>query len=238
MPKLVLIVLLALAYFWWSGDKATVKVPDSDISFDYIVRYSGDASKSDELPMVVALHGNGDTAGNFYKTALNEIEADARIIIFKAPIPMGTGGAWPMEAGELDRYAEALTDAVDIVYEEYPTFGDPLVVGFSGGGVMSYYLAAAFPDSYSYIFPVSGMLKKDSLDGLSTEGSKTVEVLAFHGKNDRVVKISGGRRATELLRERGIKIDFQEFEGNHHGLFTNMKEEISDLISEKIRESY
>lgn len=56
MKKLLLIVVLVLALTQWWFKDPTVSVPTSDVSFGYIVKYSGNSSRNDNLPMLVALH--------------------------------------------------------------------------------------------------------------------------------------------------------------------------------------
>jgi hypothetical protein len=96
MKKILSIILLLILAVWWFKDP-TISVPDSDVSFGYIVKYSGSGGRGDHLPMLVALHGNGDTAKHFYNTALDLLNVPARIVLIKGPMP---GNAWPWTAAE------------------------------------------------------------------------------------------------------------------------------------------
>jgi len=60
-----LFVVLLLAIGWWMTEPA-VKAPGASVSFKYIVEYAGDADGGARLPMLIALHGNGDTPENFF----------------------------------------------------------------------------------------------------------------------------------------------------------------------------
>ncbi len=70
-------------------------MPTNDVTFSYIVKYTDVSNKTERLPMLVALHGNGDTTENFYETALDKLNVPVRIILLEGPISMGTGNAWP-----------------------------------------------------------------------------------------------------------------------------------------------
>jgi len=230
--KKVLSLLLVLGIAqWWFSDQS-IHTPSYDIDFDFIVKNTGDSSRSEELPMLVALHGNGDTAENFYNTALNEVSVPARIILLQGPISHGRGGAWPWSAEELNKYGKAVKEAVDLLASKYPTIGKPLLLGFSGGGVMSYFQAAKYSDSYSYIFPISGELANQVADSKAIN-SKT-KIIAFHGNKDSVVSIRGGKNAVALLKAKQANIDFIEFDGGHHGIFTGVKPQITQLLEEKL----
>ena len=114
MKKYLLIIALLGLVNWWFTDP-TINVKANDLSFSYIVKYSGNSSKSDHLPMVVALHGNGDTTQNFYETALDEINSPARINLLEGPISQGKGSAWPWSADDFALYGKAINEAIELI---------------------------------------------------------------------------------------------------------------------------
>jgi len=228
MKKTLVIILLLILAYWWFKDP-TISVPDSDVSFGYIVKYSGNGGRSDNLPMLVALHGNGDTAENFYNTALDQLNVPARIVLIKGPI---SGNAWPWTAAEFAQYGKPLSEAIESLALKYPTLGKPILLGFSGGGTMAYYQAAKHGNKYSYIFPVSGQLSKGLLgDGSYEPGA---EVFAFHSTGDSIISISGGKNAVNILQENGVSVELTEFAGGHLGIFNNMKAEITQVVEQKL----
>ena len=218
----------------WGGGGLTLRIPSADVSFRYLVEYTGGARRHDRLPMLVALHGNGDTAENFQATALNEVSLPARLILVRGPRQYGGGQAWPRDGEEFSRYGPALHEAVTLLAAEYPTAGKPVLLGFSGGGRMAYYQAAAHGDTYAHVFPVSGRLSGDLLDTPIVAAG--VEVHAYHGRRDAVVPVAGGRRAVALLREGGVRISLVEFDGGHLGIFGPMKPVITEALEARLRE--
>ena len=234
MKKILLIILvLGFAQWWWFRDQ-TIHVPSHDITFSYIVKHAGRSSRNDHLPMLIALHGNGDTVGNFYETALDEFIIPARIVLIKGPMSQGRGNAWSWRSdGFFNTYGEALSEAVSSLVLEYPTAGKPVLLGFSGGATMAYYQAVKHGNSYSYIFPISGTLStKEFGSGASKTGAK---VFAFHGTKDQVIAISGGKTAEKILQDNGVTVKFTEFDGGHHGIYTNMKSKITHAVEQKMR---
>ncbi len=231
MKSLILVILAIILATWWLKDP-TISVPSGDVSFSYVVKYSGGAGKNDYLPMLVALHGNGDKAKNFYKTALDEFSTPARIVLLQGPLSHGSGNAWPWTPDDFSQYGKAVSEAVDLLALKYPTAGKPALLGFSGGGTMAYYQSVKYGDTYSRIFPVSGQLSDTALgDDLSSPGA---DVLAFHGTSDRVVSIGGGKMAVKVLQDKGVRVTFTEFDGGHHGIFTNMKSEITKAVEQQL----
>lgn len=216
----------------WANSSSNNEL-NNDISFDYLVKYSGKGGHSDSLPMLVALHGDGDTAENFYQTALDQFTTNARVILIKAPISHELGKVWPYSSTQYDKYGENFSKVIDKLVTQYPTVNKPILFGFSGGGAMAYYQSVKHGDCYSYIFPVSGLLFNDQL---STRLSRpSAIVYAYHGKADEVVPFSAGITARKLLKKKGVIVTFTEFEGGHHGLFTEMKSIITEAIEKKLK---
>jgi len=237
VKKLLTAIIVAVIVFWWLK-VPTVTAPGSDVSFRYRVEYTGGAGRRDRVPLLVALHGNGDKPEHFFETALDGIETPARVVLIQAPIPTGVGGgAWPMDTAGVRRYGPALASAIRVLTEEFPSAGRPVVFGFSGGAVMAYYLAAAYPERYGAVVPVSGRLTADMIDAVPALSESSAEVYAFHGSQDRVIGIAGGRAAAGLLESRGIRVRFSVFDGGHLGVFTNAKPAIQRVLEAVIARS-
>ena len=216
----------------WKCKDLMISVPSNDISFSYIVKYSGGGCSSDHLPMLIGLHGDFDSIENFYETVLNTLNVPARIIVIKGPIPHSHSSVWPFLASQLEKFGPALSEAVDLLTVKYSTKSKPVLLGFSGGGVMAYYQAVKHGYSYSYIFPISALLSKEQLGKGSYKSD--VKVYAYHGKSDEVVPFSAGKKAVKLLKRKKVNITFTEFDSGHQGPFTDMKAEITKAVEEKL----
>ena len=223
-------ILTGLAQWWFNY--STISAPSNDLSFSYIVKYSGGGRRSDYLPMLIALHGDGDTVDNFYENALNQFNVPARIILVKGPIPHECGYVWPYSIAQFEKYGAAFSEIAGVLANEYSTAGKPILLGFSGGGGMAYYQAINHGDSFSYIFSISSLLDKEKLgDNSSRPGAK---VYAYHGKSDEVIPFSEGKKTVNLLKKKKVSVSFIEFEGSHRGIFSDMKSEITHAIEEKL----
>ncbi len=224
--KSILLIIIALGVGqWWFSDPSIG-------GYDYVIKYSGSGNDDTSLPMLITLHGDGDTPEHFYETALDLFKTPARIIIFKAPKPFSGGRAWPWDPAHVQEASSEMDVAVRKLTLKFPTTGKPVLLGMSGGGRMAYYQALKYGNNYSYVFPISGMLSQEYLaDNSSTPGAK---VFAYHGKSDDVVSFGSGMNAAKLLREHGVDVKFTKFNGGHLGIFTNMKSEITQAIEQKL----
>ena len=235
MKKLLIVALLAGAIYWWWLPKS-VQGPLSDHAYEYIIRASGEGGSSDTLPMIIALHGNGDTTNHFYESLLQDFDEPARFIVVRGPVEyagVSLGGrAWPMDIEGLREYGDALADAVPVLLERYPTDGKPVVVGFSGGAFIAYYLAACHADQFSYLFPLSGGLpSRLSCDS----GAGGARVIAFHGRKDQLVSFNRGMNAVNALKERGLSAELIDFDGGHIDIFRSAKRDLLNRMGDVIK---
>ena len=227
--KNFVLIIIALAFIQWWFTDPTVKVQQGELEVGYVVKNTSGASSSDTLPMLVALHGNGDTPSNFFGTALDEISVPARIILLKAPLPYGTGYAWPSRKDKYAYYAQAVIEAIQIIQKKYPSKGHPHVLGFSGGAMMAYYLGATQGDDFSSVVAISGYLPEEFIP--KYQHHNVVPIIAFHGEQDDVISIGSGQRTVEWLKHYG-HTTMEAFDGGHGGIFNVKKQDISQKVDE------
>jgi phospholipase/carboxylesterase len=242
MKKLVALLLLILSIgiiYWWRLP-STVKGPSSGQKFEYIVRISGDGDSSDALPMIIALHGNGDVPANFFDTLLKDFNYPARFIVMRGlidvPSSFLSGRGWPMDDKELSKCGDDMADAVSVLLERYPTKGQPLVLGFSSGAFVAYYLAAFHADRFSYIFPISGRLSGNLLTAKTVSHDNGARVIALHSKGDGIITFSSGIAAVESLKKIGLNAEMVTFDGGHTDIFRSGKPILLNHLSDAVNE--
>ena len=228
MKKLVVLLLIIGVVYWWTLPQ-TVKGPRSVHEYEYIVRTSS-SNSPDMLPMVIALHGNGDTPANFFETLLNKSDYPARYVMIKGPLDFGGGTAWPMDVTGLRDYGDALADALPVLLQRFPTAGRPVIIGFSGGAFMAYYLAAAHGELFSYILPLSGGLPSALVQKNRARNDNWAQVIAFHGTRDQVIGFGQGRAAVMNLRQQGVDAELIPFNGDHIDVFRSENSLILDRL--------
>jgi phospholipase/carboxylesterase len=242
MRKLIIlfsVILLIGIIYWWRLPN-TVQGRTSDHEFEYIVRTSGSGGSSDTLPMIIALHGHGDTPKKFFNTLLKRFNDPARFIVLRGPIDYpgaSLGGrAWPTDSKGLRELGDALADAVFVLEEDYPTAGKPIVIGFSGGAIVAYYLSAFHADKFSYIFPLSGRLSRMDMTPETMSFSDGADIVAFHGTKDQVIGFNHGKAAVEKLKQRGLNAELISFDGGHLGVFMSANELLLEHLGDAVYE--
>ncbi|HDH17288.1 MAG TPA: hypothetical protein ENG90_12595 [Gammaproteobacteria bacterium] len=239
LAALILVLLIAGAIYWWNLP-ATVKGPHSEQEFEYIVRITGNGSSSDTLPMIITLHGQGDTPKKFFDTLLNKFDQPARFVVLKGimDFPGGRWGGrgWPMDANGLRKCGNALADAVPVFLERFPTKGKPIVLGFSSGAGIAYYLAAYHGEQFSYLFPLSGRLPNGLITDKAESNSDVARTIAFHGRTDQVIGFRQGELTVRNLKQEGMDVDFITFNGGHLGIFQSAKPLVMKQLSDAVME--
>ena len=226
--KLFIFLIIIGIYKWWSWPEV-ITLPKANIEIEYLERCHNPQGLSSPLPIVIALHGNGDYPSNFYNHIFEGMDIGVCFILPAAPNNHGRGYAWPYQKESLALHSAALAEFSTLIQQKYQAQSKPVLFGFSGGGVMAYHSALFHGNSYSFIMPIAGFLTKEQIKDLNNMTGATV--YAFHGKQDDVVSYSSGEKAAELLRTHGVDVTFVGSNGNHHALATTDKKKILNQLA-------
>jgi phospholipase/carboxylesterase len=208
----------------------------------YVEVLAGGARADDALPLVVALHGRGDTAEAF-ATLFDRLAVPARVVVLRPPHPFGDGQAWFLGAravpesrgkiaAELDALADRVVATADAVRAARPTRGKPIVMGFSQGAMLTWTIVVRHPDAFAAAFPVAGLLFPEALKHAHVDGARLPPVVAFHGTDDPLVPIADDRRGVALLEKRGARPELRVYPGVPHALTPEI---VANLMSAMAR---
>jgi len=168
-------------------------------------------------PVLVALHGRGDTAAGFVGLA-RRLELDARIIVTEAPLPFGNigGRQWfDATSAEATQQARARLDELDGLLQElaarYPGAGKPGLIGFSQGAMLGLMAAAERPDRYRSVIALSGRLMEGA-SGIAGDGPA---ILVVAGTKDGIIPQADSWSAAQTLEGLGRKVERFSFQGAH-----------------------
>ncbi len=196
-------------------------------ALDYLVRLTGGASASDNLPMIVAIHGLGDSPAGFFGL-LAAYPGRARVILPAGPYPAGAGGRswfevrarrgrgiWLSEP-ELIESTDRIAALVREQLARHPTRGKPIVTGFSQGGILTFSLAARHPDLFCLAVPMGGLLPESMRPEAGPSGRSLPRIRALHGAADPLVPAPQARATVAHLQAIGIDASLEEFPGVGH----------------------
>jgi phospholipase/carboxylesterase len=196
----------------------------------YIERMTGGAKTTDEVPIIVAIHGLGDRPESF-GGIFDGFSARARLILPYGLSNYGDGFSWfPISRLEPTILAEGTKAAAgelalllgDLV-KSRPVKGKPIVTGFSQGGMLSFTLAVLHPDQVGEALPIAGLLAPPLYPSAWPMGRFAPRVQAFHGDADDRVPIDGARETIRQLTNNGFSATLVEYPNVRHTVSAAMR---------------
>ncbi len=183
-------------------------------------------------PIILFLHGAGERGtdgrrqleyglGPFVKLRAETFPA---IVVFPQAEDMSGPilRTWSPNSAD-GRRALAILDEVESVYPIDPQHR--ILTGWSMGGYGTWRLAAADPQKWSAVVPVSGGGDPSTAPRLTD-----VNIWAFHGMQDRVVPVSESHLMVQAVREAEGNIAYREVEDAGHDVWRRVYD--SDAVLE------
>jgi len=177
----------------------------------------GASTAGDDAPLVVAVHGRGDTPESFSDT-FDVYRTRARIVLPRGPMPYGEGYAWfelgaLPDADTLTKQVEAARDALHARIAEVAKGRRYAFVGFSQGGFLAFAFAAKYPAEVACALPIAGMLPPPLYP---PRGAPLPPVLAFHGVEDGRVGVAYVRATVAAFVAAGGEATLTEYPALGH----------------------
>ncbi len=204
---------------------------------------TGGARAEDPLPMLVAIHGLGDSPEGF-AGLVRDLPVPARVILPQGLDAHAPGWSWfPVRARDPD--VDALARGIDLASDRIAamtdelartraTLGRPVVTGFSQGGMLTFNLAVRHGELFSAAFPVGGWLPPPSWPkGRAPAGAPPIH--ALHGDADPAVRYGPTREAVEALRARGWDAELSTYPGVGHAIPPPMRAELHRRLTAALK---
>lgn len=217
----------------------------------YLEKVLGDAEPDEALPMVVALHGLGSRpqwfAKNFEALPEHEGFTAVRLVLLQAPLIEPHAYSWnPVRAGDndveglsegIEESAALAAEAIEQLRAARPTLGEPIVTGFSQGGMVTFGLAIHHPDTVGVAIPMAGWLPPPLYPDEDAPPSAP-QLLVLHGEADTVVPVDPTRDSVERLDAQGWDVELRTYEGLGHDFRReDAKTDLYDRLVEAIEDA-
>jgi phospholipase/carboxylesterase len=222
-------LLVAVSLFAWactgSGEPGAPRL-------EFVEVVTGEADPATPLPLFVGVHGFGDTPERFSTFFSERVAFPARFVFLRAPDAHGDGFSWfpirqsPLEDGytaELLESADRIAATARSVAEEFPTLGEPVVFGFSQGGMLSFALAANGGSGFRAAVPIAGFLPEALR---SDEVGEPIPVRAYHGADDRLIPAADARATVEYFKSVGAPAEVVVYDDVGHSMSRQMGDDI------------
>lgn len=170
-------------------------------------------------PLLVLMHGAGQSAREFTRSPLGEIfDKDAIVVV----IPDSRNPTWDMIYGEWGPDVRFIDRALDLAFSKCRIDPNKVAVGgFSDGATYALSLGITNANLFHTILAFS--------PGFVQPAVKTGKPRIFigHGRQDEILPIDlTSREIVAALKEKNYPVKFEEFDGNH----TMTREEVTHAI--------
>jgi predicted esterase len=202
--KKIYIILLFSFILLAEEAKITSGIHQQNIdSFQYSIYTPEGYNLNKKSPMILLLHGAGDTGENFINVWTKLLPKNEEYIIV-APT---YHGYWWTNEGE-----KFVLKVIENVISIYNIDIDRIFLsGFSNGAIGAYHLGTKYPNLFAGIIPISGLpLNRELLKNLSN-----LPILILHGTKDSLMSVNDARKIVEMLKGMKYDVTYHEHELGH-----------------------
>jgi predicted peptidase len=178
----------------------------------YVVFVPHDYKGDKEYPLILFLHGAGETKGGSkqpVEVGLGPaVKKRAKTFPFIVVIPQSQKRTWQADSADAQR-ALAMLAEVQKAYKVDPK--RIYLTGLSMGGFGTWSLATKYPEKWAAIVPICG-----GGDPKQAAKIKDIPCWCFHGDADKAVPVSRSRSMIKALKDAGGSPRYDEYAGVGH----------------------
>jgi phospholipase/carboxylesterase len=217
-----------------SNAKPTLKEGEID-SVRFVEMTTGGAGATEALPLVVALHPQGEAPSDFADFFAG-LAARARVVL---PFADARNGEWSWYRGNstdpgapgVRRAARRLSGFLPKLVEARATAGRPVVVGYSQGAIVALALAVTDSNTIADVLAIAGRVPP-ALFPEARRAAPGPVVEAFHGEADRTVPFAACRQSIAVLRQAGFDAKLTSYRNVGHEI---VADEAADFAAALVR---
>jgi predicted esterase len=179
-------------------------------------------------PLIIALHGSGDSAVNFATLWRNIEKKEFIFLVPEAPYEMkdaglyGPGYSWFYHVPDkkIWKFADPLTadniiGAVEQISKKFK-IGSLYLFGFSQGVAAAFMAAYQKPDMFDGLIAFAGQLPgEEFLPASNIQAFKRIKLYIARGVSDEAVSVKTTNEMKQRLDVLGCTYKYYEFEGGH-----------------------
>jgi phospholipase/carboxylesterase len=213
---------------------------------EYLVILPDEYDPNRKYPLIVLLHGYGQSPQEFAKVAALINSHDFIYVVpqgaYTALDSDGKGYSHLRELGSYGEDTSSITQAADWVIrvaddaiKRYPIEGRRIyLIGFSQGAALAHITAALYPTRIAGYAAHGGYVIKGAITerALADEKAQHIRVLVTHSLTDPSVAYMEGVYASNMLKQAGVQVTFAQI-GEGHTLDSAVAEKISAWLRTK-----
>ena len=203
-----------------SIESRSIRVEDSD--FKYQVYVPAQSGSSQNLPLIVFLHGIGQRGSGGFVPVEGGAGAIARHYLAQVPaiilLPQCRLGSYWSDPVMDEMVIREIAQTV----EEFGVDAKRVyLTGVSMGGYGVWHLAARHPEKFAALVSICGgspFTRGERFSPIAEKVGKTPARL-FHGADDKVVPVTESRQIVEALKANGGNVKYNEYASVGHNVW-------------------
>jgi poly(3-hydroxybutyrate) depolymerase len=174
-------------------------------------------------PLVIALHGLGQTEDSFFDSYQHTVPRLAEQHGFLLAAPLGfrvdgfygsrlMGGGDPAAARRAEYSEQDVLQVVKRMQADYNVDPDRIyLLGHSMGAIGTWVLAAKYPETWAAVAAFAGLGAPATVERM-----KHIPEFVVHGDNDATVSVNGSRAMVAEMKKLGVDVTYVEVPGGSH----------------------
>jgi len=182
-----------------AGQQIETKLDTSDSgTIEYLLYLPEDYDSTDQWPLMLFLHGRGESYGPLSLVAkwgpprMAARGDELPLIVVSPQCPRKDSWFSPQQQQRLLELLDAVTESLKVDEDRI------YLTGLSLGGYGSWRLAADHPDRFAAVVPICGGGNPKDAESL-----KTLPIWVFHGTDDRAVNFGKSREMVDAIKQAG-----------------------------------
>lgn len=221
------------------------------MQLSYIERHIPASSPDPENPVLILIHGRGDSPQNFIHLSdgLNTPRRELALCGTQE-LNFGFDRGWQWfessaSEGNSPALVEEINAATRLIAKDLEALnqseGRPerrfVISGFSQGGILTYALALNYPKLVSHALPIAGLLpagcrpKLESIESIQS----MPPIWAFHGLADPLVSAERAQELIGSLKAQGYPQTFSGYPGVEHSVSPEMHRDYLAALDKALR---
>lgn len=172
---------------------------------------------TETLPLLLGLHGIGDTPERFMRLWNVAREFHCIMAVPQAPYPFDTGEgmgySWFEDGFPMAKSRDYVLAVLDSLVGRY-NIGDVYLFGYSQGAGMALMTGLHAPERFTGVAAFSGWLPEEVTDQ-EIQAAAGLPVRIVHGEQDGVVTFDNAMQTVSVLAAHGYEVRLLPFQGEH-----------------------
>ncbi len=216
----------------WEDNRGEVIYLKTVRMAELLVKAPRKIDKTRTYPLLIGLHGNGDTAENMLARMANTLKKEPLILAAPQgaypnfPLLRGQHFSWEIQIRNRELWkiadpliVENLERAVQLIKEKYP-ISEVYFLGFSQGAAYAFLAGFKYPGLAAGVISVGGGFPEIGKDHSILQEAEIANGFKFRvfiaqGDNDPKIPLGYGAKIARKLTNYGYDVEYLEYEGGH-----------------------